>query len=567
MQIMDDTKRPAAQQRYIDDELLRAPMLAGQVVDATIESLRTGSTILNPQERMLSAELVQHLMPLRSRLVDRFADSVRAQVEPGQEVRPKSGAAALVPPPLALLDEAEVAADVEVSRAIEAIKSVAEHELRELATFTSALAGDMDLRSDHNPFSPEAYAKALWDTSHDLPMARGYQMLFMRSAITPLAQLLRKAYAGSCARLESAGLEPAVYRTVILPAGARSMRPGDSWLGRGPDLNQLREAMPAPMDGASEARSTQMPLDHVIGDADRALRALPEDAPLAERSQLLSAQRSRIVRHADKVVDRQLIELLTRLFDAILMDSRISRDVQIALSRLQPALMRLALRDPALLDDYAHPAWRFMDHVAHQVSLLAPGSQSRATALLQVGQLVDDLAREDAPDARRYRKAVDELQAGARRRLETRVQRAGPDLATLQSLELRLAERDGPLPTGAGPLDETQLDTVPADLMDDLRVPKAGAPDATAWLNDRRPGDWIRLFQQGQWTRAQLLWQGPLGDAWLFGQGSGETTCALRRRALERLYNEGLASLILPRSLAKSAAVHLTRSASGPSGR
>ncbi len=564
---MDANRRPAAQQRFIEDELLRVPMLAGQVLDATLESLRTGAPSASPHERMIVADLARSVLAQRARLVDRFADSVRAQVIPAQDRASRAAALQPVRATLALLDEAEVAADVEVSRAIEAIQSVAEHELRELATFTSALVGDMDLRSDHNPFGAETYAKALWDASLDLPVARGFQLMFMRSASAPLAQLLRKAYAGACSRLESAGVEPAVYRTVILPAGARATRPGESWLGRGPDLNQLRETMPAPLTERRDPGSSQMPLDKLFSDADQALRALPADAPLAERSRLLSAQRSRIARHTDKVVDQQLIELLSRLFDAIVADSRVGRDVQVSLSRLQPAVMRLALRDPGLLDNYAHPAWRFMDEIAHQASLLPPDSQVRSAAIAGVEQLIDGLAREVAPDARCYRKALDDLAAASHRRLEARVQRAGPDLAALETLERRLSERSEPLATGVGPLDETQLDTVPADLMDDLKSPGASAQDAAAWLNERRPGDWVRLFQQGQWIRAQLLWQGPLGDAWLFGRVSGDATCALRRRALERLYNEGLVSSVLPRSLAKSAAVQLARQAQGPSGR
>ena len=43
----------------------------------------------------------------------------------------------------------------------------------------------------------------------------------MRHASQPLAQLLRTSYAASTSRLEGMGVEPAAYRTLILPSGSR----------------------------------------------------------------------------------------------------------------------------------------------------------------------------------------------------------------------------------------------------------------------------------------------------------------------------------------------------------
>ena len=144
----------------------------------------------------------------------------------------------------ASVDEDEIAADVETSHAIEAIKSIAEHELRELATYTSALAGDPDVSRDHNLFRAETFARGMWDAVQLLPLGKGYQARLMRFASNPMAQVLRKVYAGACARLESAGVVPALHRTLILPAGARTSRPSESWIGGSPTLHQLRATIP-----------------------------------------------------------------------------------------------------------------------------------------------------------------------------------------------------------------------------------------------------------------------------------------------------------------------------------
>ena len=556
-----------ARQRFIEDEMMRVPMLAEQVFDATLEAMRLTTLSGTPHDRAVASDLLRTATAQRNALVQRFVESVRLQVrvdlgvDPARPAAPPPAAPGASRPALALLDEDEVAADVEISHSLEAIKTVAEHELRELATFVSALAGDMDVRRDHNPFRAETYAKALWEAAQAVPMARGFQVRLMRLAGGPLAELLRKAYAGACARLEDAGVEPAVYRTVVVAAGAKVALPAETFSGRAPDLHQMRRSMPAT---APQARSGEavdpVLLDRMLDDVERLLQALPAEAPLTERAELLSAQRTQMVRHAPQAVDQQVIELLSRLFDAMLADPRVPREVQVTLSRLQPSIMRLALRDPRLLDDYMHPAWQFMDQIAHQAALLQEQGESATEALKFAEGLIDTVSRESAPGAEPYRWALERLAAADRERLETRVQRAAVDIAMLQALEDKLAERADPLPTGAGPLDETQLETVPAELMDDLPAPRANAPDVKTWLTQRRPGDWVRLFHREQWLRVQLLWRGRRADAWLFGEASGKAHFALRRRALERLYVEGLANSVRTRSLVRAAAEQMMRS-------
>lgn len=555
-----------ARRQFVDDELLRVPLLAEQVFEAAFEALRKGTGTAAPQERFAGAELLRSAEAHRPAMVTRFVASVSEQLraELGIDLERAAPAPAVTAPQrptLSLLDETEVAADVEISHAIEGIKSLAEHELRELATFTAALAGDMDMGRDHNPFRAETYARAMWEAAQTLRVPRIQQVRMMRAASRPLAQLLRQTYAGACARLEAAGVEPAAHRTVILAPGARTTRPSDSWLGQGPNLVQMRDTMPAPLHDPSFSASAETPLDKVLNDADRMLRGLPSDAPQTERTRLISSQRSRIVRHADKVVDQQLIELLSRLFDAIFADRRLARDVQFTLTRVQAAVIRLALRDPGVLDDYAHPVWRFMDHLAHQASLQPQDSTPRAEGLRLAEGLIDTLATDNEPAAIRYAWARERLVALDRSRLERRQARVAPDIAVLQALEDRLAGRTEPLPTGTGPLEESQLETVPAELMDDLAVPPSDASSTSQWLDSLRPGDWVRLFRDGHWLRAQLLWQGRRRDVWLFGEGSGDATCALRQAALARLYKEGLASTVKPRSLVRSAAVELMRAA------
>lgn len=558
---MNPSKLAPRLRRFLDEEFLRLPLLADQLIDATLNALKDRLPSISRQDRILGSDLLAKADAMRTALAQRFAESVRAQVE--AELRDGALAAgavrAMPASKLELVDDEDVAANIESSLVIQAIKDVAEDELRELATYVSALAGDMDMARDHNPLRAETYARALWEMAHSLPMSRGHQVRLMQYACAPLAALLQKSFAASCARLEAEGVEPAVYRTLVMAANARASRPYESWSGIGPDLRTMQSGMPA---GTSRASSSHAALDQVINDADKVLRQVSPDASLTDLSVLGSTQRARIARHAEQSLDHQLIELLSRLFDAMLADPLVARDILVVLSRLQTSLLRLAMRDPTMLDDYAHPAWRFVDEVAHRASLLPAGSAVRFDFLRFAEGLIEGLAQETAPDAARYTWSIERLVAHDRHQIDKRLQRATADVLKLQDMENQLAEAGESFPTGAGPLDESQLETVPAALMGETRPPEPKLVDNSAWLKGLQIGDWLRVFLRGRWTRAQLLWRGQRSDVWMLADEDREKTYALRRGALERLHAEGLASATHKHSLIRAAALRVMESVS-----
>ena len=146
----------------------------------------------------------------------------RASLKPGSAParRPSTKAASplanlLNEPNLALIDEADVAADIEIARCTQAVKMEAEVVLRELQTYTSALVNDANVSRDTNPFRPERMVRALWEGVQQLPMARPLMAAFLQDAAQPLANILQRAYAAACRRLEEQGVEPASYRTIV----------------------------------------------------------------------------------------------------------------------------------------------------------------------------------------------------------------------------------------------------------------------------------------------------------------------------------------------------------------
>ncbi|HEV8314963.1 MAG TPA: DUF1631 family protein [Burkholderiaceae bacterium] len=541
--------------RFVEDELARAPALGEQILQTVIDRSQAAGPARSARDRQLEHDVVRGLAQYRPAVVRRFAEALReqAQAELAKMGRTPhaaaKGAAAAPKLMLSLLDDDEVLADVELSRTIETIKNTAEYELRELRAFTAALVGEESVTGEADPLHAETYANALWAAARALPLSRDHHMAFMRLAAMPLAQSLRLAYAAACTRLESQGIEPSMYRTIVRATGSHVVRPGAREEPPAADLHDLLDSMPVPLDPPG---SKSPPLEEVLLRADEMLRLLPDSASARTRAQALGAQRPGLLSSAASRVDQQMIELLSRLFDAILSDPRVRPAVQVLLSRLHGSVLRVALREPGTLDTYSHPVWLFMDRLAFQ-SEIHGGEHDPALAetLRHAQTLIDHIVREPVQDAALYHWAVQRLQAHEQERFDKSLQAAATKIEMLE----RFGSGGKPATASrqAQPaLDVGSMDTVPADLLDSGESP----PDAAAeWLRECPPGQWLQIFLQGHWRTAQLLWRSSGGDLWLLADAAGDNlTWAVREAAVEHLYGEQLLLPLAPRSLVQSAA-------------
>ncbi|MDQ2779314.1 MAG: DUF1631 domain-containing protein, partial [Pseudomonadota bacterium] len=519
------------------------PLLFDQVIDGTLEYVQASLGSQSNLQRQISGDLMTSLKTHRSRLADYYLRSLQSRVR--QELkRPGFASSNLHPAPdtatgsraltLELVDEQVVAADVELSHAIEAIKSVAEYELRELQTFISALVGDMDVARDYNLFRPETHANALWAAAQGLPLSRGHQVAFMRHAGTALAQQLRKSYAATSSRLEAMGIEPAAYRTMILPAGSRRGPRGvESTFN--PDLHRMRETMPARIDGP-----------------------LSLQAPLPAGATRPAERWRDVARHTVDPVDRQAIELVSRLFEAMQADPRVPADVTQLIARLHGPAMRLTLRDGSTLDHEKHPLWRFVNRLVYEAEMAPDPQDPDRILLLKLAQgAIEQIASEPEQNAGLYRWGLERLEGLLHKRMARRKATAATQIGMLQKLEARLDDDAGTPTTLHGMLDVPQLDTVPMELLP--RTEPSAHTDAHAedWLEGLSSGDWVRMFLQGRWVQARLLWPGERRTIWLFGDGASDATWAVSRNALLMMQAAGLAKSLRQRSIVGSAAARV----------
>jgi hypothetical protein len=526
-------------QQFVEDELLRAPMLYDRVLDAVFDCTRRNLASLNGTQRHAVCEILGAMQTQRQRLSEYFVFSLKEQVQADLRLKSMPGAAAshAAQPKglaLALVDEEEAAAEVELSHAIEAIKDCAEYELRELQTYVAAIVGDLDMSSDHNPFRPATFARAAWAAAQALPLSRVHQVAFMRECSAPMAQLLRTSYAASTSRLEGQGVEPAAHRTLILPSGSRVGGRSVSTTFS-PDLQRMRETMPAPRDTAHGAR----------------LPTVPAAEPRAGIEPL--EHWKDVARGSTQRADRQAVELVGRLFEAMITDRRVPQDVALLVSRLRGPAMRLALRERSLLDQDQHPLWRFINQLVFVAAMSPEAGDPERRALLRTAKAtIEQLGSESVQTTSLYRWAWERLQAYLAKRLERRLAALASQLATLQKADAR---SEGAPSTLSGPLDGHQLDTVPADVMASGLAPHAEASGAAeAWLDSLALGDWVRLFLNGRWLRVQLLWRGKRQGHVLFGDGASDATWAVRRSALMLMHSHGLAKTLRVRSIVGNAA-------------
>lgn len=554
---MSAPRVPPALQQFVDDELLRAPLLFDQVMEGALDRLRKHLPSQAPMQRALTAELMQAMQGQRNRLSDYFLRSLREQVredlswhQPTPTEKPSK------PLTLALVDEEVVAMDVELSHTIESIKSHCEHELRELATYTSALVGDMDVSRDHNPFRPEVYTRALSAATQGLSLSKGHQVALMRHSGDALAQVLRMSYAAAVSRLESQGVEPAAYRTVILPSGARSAgRFGETTFS--PDLHRMRDSAPVPAKPLQPARSAAPEASAGASSAAAPAWRGPRydrthtGGPLAHWSTVAGPDARR--------VDKQSVELVSRLFEAMLADERVPADAAQVIARLHGPAMRMALRDASLLEQQDHPLWRFINRLVYEAQMTPGQDDPERLLLLKMGHsTADQLASEPEQSLKLYRWAMERMESFLQKRFTRRLSAASSHIGALQKLEDKLTVGNTTPSTLHGMLDVSQLDTVPAELMDMAPAPDpATRADAQAWLDSLMPGDWVRLFLQGRWVHVALLWPGERREVWLFGDGASDATWAVRRGALLMLHDAKLGKKLKQRSIVGSAAARV----------
>lgn len=465
-------------QRFVDDELARAPALAERTLAGTLMLLRDAKDrALTPLERGHHFEVVEALQThgeaYRWRFVEKLTESVVTALHEADLEAISAEPKTVGGPGLELMDESSVEVDIEISRALQTIDTTAEWELRELQTFTSTLIGLTHVTAESNPLRPVFYAGALWEAACIVSPQPAHRAMLLRLSASVAAGLLKKAWAAACTRLESQGVEPSIYRTVLLPAGSPGGRgPAPPDTARSGAMAELLARMPGAADAkvgvghaagpvgappvhGSLSASTPEALARAITQLEEALRRLNLPASTSGGRELpaliaqqLGPQRAALMASAGAPAERQVIELVGRVFDSMVSDPQLAGAFAPVITRLQASALRVALRDPALLDSVQHPLWQLLDRIGEIATAHGqPGDPRGAAALAECQRLAEQVSASLSPDAALYRDALSSLDAflTARRQAALVAAQAAVDALAFAEqrllLERRMAER------------------------------------------------------------------------------------------------------------------------------
>ena len=436
-------------QHFVDDELSRAATMAEQTVELTLAQLKQPREgMLSQAEREQYHELVQALPLHAPAFVREFGDALRSVVQADSN----SGKAGSTTTPaksraLELMDEARVEAEIDISNAAQLIAGSAEWELRELQTFTSTLAGQAHVVADTHPLGPQAYAQALWEAVCAVTSTPVRRAILLRTAAGVMSGQLKMAWAAACTRLEAQGVEPSMYRTIVLTPGTAAHREPSFDVTRPGALESLLPNMPgvggdgAPAAGARSVTGPSAAFEQALAHLEALLQrasstpgATPSPAPQ------LGEHRASLMTSTGETVTRQIVELLSRLFEAVLSDTRLPTAFRSVMARLQVSALRVALVDPAMLAAHDHPVWRLMNRIASAAETYTQTTDPRWAALLAFCEtLAEDMARAPAHDALLYKQSLARLETFLGEQLREQQLRAQATADALARTEQREA--------------------------------------------------------------------------------------------------------------------------------
>jgi hypothetical protein len=537
---------PPLLQRFISDEIQRAPDLIERVAFLTLRELREPRQKLpTVGETRLYGDLAFALSQHRDAFGKAFVEALRQQVEldlsrhhQGYVPTGRGGE----PSRLTLLDDVELAADVELGRVIEQIHDVAEWEQRELQTFTSTIAGRDHVTPESNPLRAEVMARALWHAVDALPMPRGQQVLLMHAAGEALAQVLKLAYAAASTRLEGQGVEPSRYRTGVPPtATASALAAGDAVSA--PAARSLPPSAAPATSLDLQLETMPMPFaDLVPPPASR-----PDSAP--DTGAELQAARA--------AFERQVAGIVSRRFGEIDATPSVHPELRVALRKVRDIVQRQALRDSSVLDDDAHPGWQLLRRALHQAYCRPDPRDPRSAAYAAYASgLLDGTLGHGTPTDEALHRVVAKLDGFAQRQFVEQVADAGPDIDALLAAESAAPARQPQTPgpavgVAAGERSprlgvvELALDSRPSGLDEGpLAAESPQARSAADWLSSQQPGRWYRLLRDGRWMRLQLLWRSPGQRHWLFASEQVGRRESLSKDRLLRLRVDGAFRLL-----------------------
>jgi hypothetical protein len=410
-----------------------AARMIDHCVDATVTELQAAEAHASGERRQQITGAWREMLARRKVWSERFPRLLRTAFEAEMRGGEQPGAVPAFEPTsgwmaLTLVDDAEIARKIEVSRLAQQLVAMLERPLAELDGLMSSAMGLPGRQSERNPLRPAVYAEALRKLMDGEGIDPAWPGLWLRHMVATLASELEQLYRAQSERLTQASVHAADYR--LLTSGSRSATAaGDGQHADAPAPTESPLA-PAGQRAAAAARSSgfmDLPPHAVDGlrlrlflarddaqarqpvaasfraQAEAELRELEEGADTRQYDEAAARQQMRVpvVERAQRAVDtdsplpeavwgaygtprqrslvrgrlkteaRELgqvfgLEVVRRLINKVAEDARLLAPVREAIVALEPSLSRLAMVAPRFFSDEAHPGRLLVERVAER---------------------------------------------------------------------------------------------------------------------------------------------------------------------------------------------------------
>lgn len=301
---------------------------------------------------------------------------------------------------LTLMDDAQVLAQVELSRAQQLVTHTTEAVLAELDRLMSAAQGLARVVPERNPLRPENFLRALQQVVSDSGVTEAARQRWMRHLPDLLGQRLVAVYQRAAARLREGGVRPVSYggaapgdrSAVAAGTGQGALHAlqhfstgygpalGDELSGFGATaLQGMSSSLGMPLGSDTEALLTVAMLQQMLGElgaervagsgfhggvtgAGALVVAVGPSGGMPAGSApppTLAAIDTQAIAQQEAESDAVVAEMMRRIAS----DERLLPTLRRALQRIEPPIRRIARLEPSFFTDERHPARRLLDEL------------------------------------------------------------------------------------------------------------------------------------------------------------------------------------------------------------
>lgn len=394
--------------------------------EAPLEVLRAGKELFLRRLR----EIVGRAGVAQASVLEAFASEVGDAYEQLASAAPRDEfdeAGELTASRLTLMGDDDLEVDIRLRDLVNRLREDGLRDLWRSQLRYMTLLRRPTMKAAGNPVGPDVICQGLWAIYSESGIDLAQTLALLDRIEDQLRQQLPMLYREIDELLAAYGIQPATGHSAPISAGSTAVAPASGG-GHEPanPLATLQQAMRQRQNGdqaaalgesmlqfpgGSEGRADNPPLDAaamvMLKHLFARLTALEARSPQADAGDANAPPRSPLCALKAKDLDLPLgkpeaiaLDTLALIFEAIFNSSELPDTVKAAIGRLQIPLLKLAIFDPSLFANSAHPARRLINRLARAAIGLPRSSGWEDPVCKRVGAVSaavrDILARKDA---------------------------------------------------------------------------------------------------------------------------------------------------------------------------